>query len=125
LPALPNPGIPSVPRRSATSGIMPLFFFHIVHGADRQDDTTGVDLPGDQSAFDHAVDVLQRLLETSAGRRLNPATYSLEVGDAYGFVLSRSRWTCPFSSRAMKAAALASRLESVFPRVSQTVLTTY
>jgi hypothetical protein len=56
----------------------------MVHGNDRQDDVIGVDLPGDQAAFDHAVDILQRLLRTPAGKKLDSGTYSLEVVDADG-----------------------------------------
>ena len=62
---------------------MPRYFFHIVHADERQNDATGVDLPGDQSAFDHAVDILQRLLRTRSGQRLSPA-YSMEVTDDHG-----------------------------------------
>jgi hypothetical protein len=50
---------------------MPRFFFHIVHGNDRLDDVTGVDLAGEQAAFDHAVDILPTLLRTSAGQELD------------------------------------------------------
>ena len=62
---------------------MPRYFFHIVEGERRQNDITGVDLPGDQSAFDHAVDTLRRLLRTPSGQRLSPA-YSMEVTDDHG-----------------------------------------
>jgi hypothetical protein len=50
---------------------MPRYFFHIVHADERQNDPVGVDLPGDQSAFDHAVDMLRRLLRTPSGQRLS------------------------------------------------------
>jgi hypothetical protein len=56
---------------------------HIVHGNDRLDDVTGVDLAGEQAAFDHAADILQKLLRTSAGQDLD-STYLLEVADAHG-----------------------------------------
>ena len=62
---------------------MPRFFFHIIHGNDRLDDVTGVDLAGEQAAFDHAVDILQTLLRASAGQELD-STYLLEVADAHG-----------------------------------------
>jgi hypothetical protein len=62
---------------------MPRFFFHMVHGNDRLDDVTGVELAGEQPAFDHAVDILQRLLRTPAGQELD-STYLLEVADAHG-----------------------------------------
>jgi hypothetical protein len=62
---------------------MPRYFFHIVHADERQNDPVGVDLPGDQSAFDHAVDMLRRLLRTPSGQRLSP-TYSMEVTDDHG-----------------------------------------
>ena len=56
---------------------------YIVHGNDRLDDVTGVDLAGEQAAFDHAADILQKLLRTSAGQDLD-STYLLEVADAHG-----------------------------------------
>ena len=62
---------------------MPRFFFHMAHGDERQNDANGVDLSGDQAAFDHAVDILQRLLRTPASQKLNSGTY-LEVADAHG-----------------------------------------
>jgi hypothetical protein len=55
----------------------------MVHGNDRQDDITGVDLAGEQAAFDHAVNILQRLLRSAAGQELD-STYLLEVADAHG-----------------------------------------
>jgi hypothetical protein len=62
---------------------VPRFFFHMAHGDERQNDANGVDLSGDQAAFDHAVDILQTLLRASAGQELD-STYLLEVADAHG-----------------------------------------
>jgi len=66
-------------RRGGAAGAR----IHIVHADERQNDATGVDLPGDQSAFDHAVDILRRLLRTPSGKRLSPA-YLMEVTDDHG-----------------------------------------
>src|SRR5829696_1265688 len=84
---------------------MPRFFFHIVHGNDRLDDVTGVDLAGEQAAFDHAVDVLQRLLRSSAGQELD-STYLLEVADAHGNYLFPVSMDLPISNKRRGANAI-------------------
>jgi hypothetical protein len=63
---------------------MPLYFFHLLSGDLRQPYTRGVDLPGDQAAFDHAVKVLQEKLRTYRSKRLNATGYCLEVADDNG-----------------------------------------
>ena len=69
----------------------------------------GVDLPGDQSAFDHAVDILRRLLRTPSGQRLSPA-YSMEVTDDHGRFLFSVPLDLPIVQRRMVAEHLVAPL---------------
>jgi hypothetical protein len=87
---------------------MPRFFFHMVHGNDRLDDVTGVDLAGEQTAFDHAVDILQRLLRTAAGQELD-STYLLEVADARGNYLFPVSMDLPIIQQVKGAGGNANR----------------
>ena len=66
---------------------MPRYFFHAISGDVRQPDDVGRELPGDQSAFDHAVSGLQALFAAPFGKQIRPGTYSVEVVTADGRVL--------------------------------------
>jgi hypothetical protein len=46
-----------------------------------------MELPGDQSAFDHAVGGLQALFAAPFGKQIRPGTYFVEVVTADGRVL--------------------------------------
>ena len=63
---------------------MPRYFFHAISGDVRQPDDVGRELPGDQSAFDHAVSGLQALFAAPFGKQIRPGTYSVEVVTADG-----------------------------------------
>ena len=65
--------------------LMPRYFFHAVNGQGRQEDTTGIDLPGDQAAFDHGVAILQALWRSPSGKRAQ--SHSIEVRESQGYFL--------------------------------------
>src|SRR5215208_5579357 len=65
---------------------LPRYFFPIIDGDRRQPDAEGIDLPGDQAAFDHVVRRLREMRKTP-GQRLSPAAYSIEVTNEQGILI--------------------------------------
>jgi hypothetical protein len=61
---------------------LPRYFLPIVDGDHRQPDAEGIDLPGDQAAFDHVIS-LREMRKT----RLNPAAYSIDVMNEQGVLI--------------------------------------
>jgi hypothetical protein len=66
---------------------LPRYFLPVVDGDHRQPDADGIDLPGDQAAFDHVIRVLRELRKTPFGQRLNPPAYSIEVMNEQGILI--------------------------------------
>ena len=66
---------------------LPRYFFPIIYGDHRQPDADGIDLSGDQAAFDHAIRVLREIRKAPFGKSLNPAAYSIEVTNDQGVLI--------------------------------------
>ncbi len=63
---------------------LPHYFFPIIYGDHRQPDADGIDLSGDQAAFDHAIRVLREIRKAPFGKSLN---LSIEVTNDQGVLI--------------------------------------